>query len=98
MRFLIQICRGIIFDQTQRRHVLSGMVVAALVMLFLGSTFLAFWLKEHLLVFCAFWFACCWLTILIFLLAAYDLLAVRKSGREEQRRLRKQILSSGDEE
>lgn len=98
MRFLIQVCLGIIRDSTQRRHVLSVVVVAALVMLFAGSTFLAPWLMRHLAVFFVFWFACAWLTILIFLLAAYDLIAVRQAGRKEQDHLRKQIFPAGEDE
>lgn len=98
MRFLLQVCLGIIRDQTQRRHVLSILVVAALVMLFLGSTFLAVWLMAHGVCFLLFWFACIWLTILTFLLAAYDLLVVRKVAREERRRLRKQIFSAAEDE
>ncbi len=85
-------------DQTQRRHALSILVVAALVMLFIGSTFLSSWLMTHVVWFFIFWFACMWLTILIFLLAAYDLLVVRKAGREAERRLRKQILSQPEDE
>lgn len=98
MRFLLQVCLGIIRDQTQRRHTLSILVVVALVMLFLGSTFLATWLMAHVVWFFLFWAVCMWLTILTFLIAAYDLLVVRKAGREEQRRLRKQIFSAGEDE
>ncbi|HEX8373074.1 MAG TPA: hypothetical protein VF585_09860 [Chthoniobacterales bacterium] len=98
MRFLLQTCIGLIRDQTQRRHALSVLVVAALVMLFVGWTFLGPWLIAHVTWFFIYWFACMWLTILIFLLAAYDLLAVRKAGREEQRRLRKQIFADDEDE
>jgi MFS family permease len=98
VRFLLQVCLGLVRDQTQRRHALSIFVVIALVMLFVGSTFLAPWLMAHVVWFFIFWFACMWLTILIFLLAAYDLLVVRKAGREAQRRLRKQIFSKPEDE
>lgn len=77
---------------------MSILVVAALVMLFLGSTFLAPWLAAHLVGFFIFWFICIWLTLLMFLLAAYDLIAVRKAALEEKRQLRKQIFSAGEDE
>jgi len=98
VRFLLQICLGLVRDQTQRRHALSVLVVVALVMLFLGSTFLAQWLMAHVFWFFVFWFICMWLTILTFLMAAYDLLAVRKAGREAERRLRKQIFAKPEDE
>lgn len=91
VRFLLQICLGLVRDQTQRRHALSVLVVVALVMLFAGSTFLSSWLMTHVMWFFIFWFACMWLTVLIFLMAAYDLLLVRKAGREAEKRLRKQM-------
>ncbi len=98
MRFLFQVCLGLVRDQTQRRHALSILVVAALVMLFIGSTFLSQWLMTHVVCFFIFWFACMWLTLLIFLMAAYDILVVRKAAREAERRLRKQILSQPEDE
>lgn len=93
MRFLLQICLGLVRDQTQRRNALTVLVVVALAMLFAGSTFLSAWLMAHRVWFFIFWFVCMWLTILTFLMAAYDLLVVRKAGREAERRLRKQMFS-----
>ena len=98
VRFLLQICLGLVRDQTQRRNTLSVLVVVALVMLFCGSTFLAHWLMAHPWWFFMFWGACIWLTILTFLMAAYDLIVVRKAGREEERRLRKQIFTHPEDE
>ena len=98
MRFLLQICLGLVRDQTQRRHALSILVTAALLMLFLGSTFLSSWLMTRPFWFFIFWFACMWLTVLTFLMAGYDLLVVRKAAREEQRLLRKEIFSSPEDQ
>ena len=98
VRFLLQICLGLVRDQTQRRHAISILVIAALVMLFVGSTFLSSWLMTHIVCFFIFWFACMWLTVLTFLMATYDLIVVRKAAREAEKRLRKQIFSPSEDD
>jgi len=67
-------------------------VLAALLMLFLGSTLLDPWLREHLLLFLAWWAACAWITLLAVLLAVFDMLLIRAAGRRARQDLAKEVL------
>ncbi len=87
--FATHAARGLIRDQTARRKVMFWTVIVAVVMLFLGSTFLAPWLepKLHPGWFMFYWLACAWVTVTAVLLAIFDLLLVRVQARDEKRRL-----------
>ena len=87
LRIIIPITRGIIRDQTTRRSVIFFVMLAALIMLFLGATFLDGWLREHPVLFIFYWLACAWATLTALLLALYDILAIRVAARREKRRL-----------
>lgn len=92
MRFLIQMTIGLIREQSHRRMAMFVAILAAILLLFAGSTFLAAPLIQRPVLFFVFWFVCAWLTFLSLLLAAYDLLLVRKAAREERARLRREHL------
>ncbi len=64
-------------------------VLAALVLLFIGSTVLQRMLNphEHPGWFIFFWVVCGWLTVTAMLLAIFDLLMVRLESRRAQRSL-----------
>ena len=64
-----------------------AVMLGALVMLFLGATFLDAWLREHPVFFILYWLTCAWITLTALLLAFYDLLMVRAAARRERRRL-----------
>ena len=66
--------------------------VVALVLLFTGSTFLDRWLREHPFLFVGFWGVCLWFTSLVVLLAFFDLLLVRASGRRARRKLEREYF------
>ena len=68
-------------------------MLAALVMLFLGATFLDGWLREHPVLFVFYWFACAWATLTAVLLALYDMLAIRTASQRERQRLAAEILA-----
>ena len=68
-------------------------MLGALVMLFLGATFLDGWLREHPILFVLYWFACAWATLTAMLLAFYDIIAIRAATRREKRRLSAEILA-----
>lgn len=87
LKLVILICKGLIRDQRMRRGIMLYDVVAACVMLFAGSTFLANWLRQSPLLFMIFWAACAWLTLLAILFAIFDLLMVRVVARETKRKL-----------
>ena len=87
LRLIVPITKGIIREQTTRRSAIFFVMLSALVMLFLGATFLDGWLREHPALFILYWLACAWATMTGLLLALYDMLMVRVAARREQRRL-----------
>jgi hypothetical protein len=87
---------GILRDSPVRRVAMTATVLAAAAMLFAGATFLASWLAERPYIFLLFWFACAWLTLTSLLLALYDILVLRKLGREERRDLARRIFRDED--
>ena len=74
------------------------LIVAALVLLFAGSTFLQAPLnpREHPVGFFVFWIACGWLTLTALLLAVFDLLMVRLESHSAQRTLREKLKNSSE--
>jgi cellulose synthase/poly-beta-1,6-N-acetylglucosamine synthase-like glycosyltransferase len=91
--FALHATRGLIRNQTMRRWVMFFTVLAAMLMLFAGMTFLQPFLspKEHPAWFILFWIACGWLTITALLLALFDFLMVRLQARSAQRELREDL-------
>jgi fatty acid desaturase len=92
-RFIIQISKGLIRDQRARRTLMFYNVLAVLVLIFMGATFLWSWLREHPLIFIGYWGLCAWLTVLAMLLALYDLAKVRLEAKRERRRLEEECLA-----
>jgi hypothetical protein len=87
IKFILALTVGVIRDPRTRRLVMFYNLLVALVMAFLGVTFLAAVLREHIWVFAFYWMACAWLTIAASLLALYDMVAIRAAARQERRRL-----------
>lgn len=92
VRFIIQICRGIIRSTRVRRTLMFYDVLIVLLLMFLGSTFFWPWLRDHPLFFLGYWTACGWLTIVAALLAIYDLIRVRLEAREARKQLREEYF------
>ncbi len=88
---------GVIRDSRLRRTCMFYCVLAALILLFSGSTFLRHPLRGNAWVFIGYWFVCAWLTITAVLLALYDMIAIRAAARRERRRLEKEILQRARE-
>lgn len=85
--------RAIVRDQTLRRQTMFYVVLAAVAMLFLGSTVFADFLQhDHPLTFLFYWAACGWLTILSVLMAIFDLLLLRASARAARKKLEASFL------
>jgi protein-S-isoprenylcysteine O-methyltransferase Ste14 len=91
--FIIHATRGVIRDPNMRRKTMFALLIAALVFLFFGSTFLQSTLnpREHPFWFIFFWLVCAWLTVTAMLLAIFDMLLVRAAARKAERILRQQI-------
>ena len=71
-----------------------GTLLIALLLLFVGSTFLDSVLREHPIWFILFWFFVAWLTLTAILLALFDLLIVRAQTRRAKRILSDSISAS----
>jgi protein-S-isoprenylcysteine O-methyltransferase Ste14 len=91
--FAIHAARGLVRDQNARRKTMFIVTIAALLLLFAGSTFLAPLLDSHLRPgwFIFYWLVCAWITLTAALLAVFDLLIVRALGRAEKRSLAQKI-------
>ncbi len=74
-------------------------VVADMLMVFVGDVFLGGWLDyhQHLSRFVFYWLIVAWLTILAALLAVYDLIMMRVQHRLMERQLREKILGQNPE-
>lgn len=99
--FATHATRGILRDRQTRRQVMFWIVIAAVVMLFVGATFLAPVLDPRVRPgwFILYWLGCAWVTVTAVLLALLDLLQVRLQTREETRRLAREAaegLKGGD--
>ena len=88
---ITQISKGLIREQRTRRLIMFYGLIAALVMLFLGSVFFG-WLRSYPLLFLLYWAACGWITLLAMLLAIFDLLMVRAAGKRARRQLEDEYL------
>src|SRR5260370_35161531 len=77
--FIVHATRGVIRDHNTRRKTMLMLVVAALILLFSGSTFLQAMLnsRAHPGWFILFWLTCAWLTLTAMLLAVFDFLIVK---------------------
>ena len=97
--FATHATRGILRDRQTRRKVMFWIVIAALVMLFLGATFLGPVLDPRVRPgwFILYWLACAWVTVTAVLLALLDLLQVRLQAREEKQRLGREIVEKDEE-
>ena len=90
LRMILLMTRGIILDPRTRRWAMFILLLAALLMLFAGSTFLSGSIDTPWS-FILYWGACGWLTLGALLLALWDLLLLRAAARHERRKLEKEI-------
>jgi hypothetical protein len=81
--FTVHATRGLLRDQRSRRKTMAVSVAVALLLLIAGLTVLRPWLDphEHPWRFILFWLACAWETVLVLLLALFDLLLLRANAR-----------------
>lgn len=93
VKLVILITKGLIQDRTQRRTTMFVVAMAATLMVFLGYLFVGS-PGETPWLFIIYWFACTWLTLLLLLLALYDIIAVRVKLTAERRRIKEEIFGS----
>jgi len=96
-RMILLMTRGIVLDARSRRWAMFILLIAALAMLFVGSTFLAGVLPIPW-GFIVYWGICAWLTFAALMLALFDMLLVRAAARRERRQLEKKILDHPPED
>jgi hypothetical protein len=91
--FTIHATRGLLRDQRSRRKTMAVSLIIALALLVAGLTILRPWLDphEHPWRFILYWLACAWETVLVLLLALFDLLMVRAQTRAARRLLAEQF-------
>ena len=91
--FAIQVTRGLLRDQKSRRRTMAISISIALLLLVTGLTVFRPWLDphEHPWRFILFWLACAWETVLVILLALFDMLLTRAQERAARKALQEQI-------
>ncbi len=69
---------------------MAALLLAAVLMVIVGSSFAEEWLRqrEHVVWFVVFWMICGWLTVTALLLAVFDLLIVRRDARAARKAFR----------
>ena len=92
LRTIILVTRGIILDPRTRRWTMFILIVVALLMIFLGETFLASFISTPTS-FLIYWGICAWITFAALLLAFWDILLVRTAARRERIRMEKEIAN-----
>lgn len=98
LKLVLQLTKGIIRDQKARRIAMFYIMLAALVMLFIGSVFLSDrWAREHFWPFVGYWLVCVWLTLSGMLLAVLDVLIIRAATRAHRRKLESEFLSKPED-
>ena len=92
--FTIHATRGLLRDERSRRKTMAVSLLVTIVMLVAGLTVLRPWLNphEHPWRFIFFWFACAWETLLVLLLALFDLLLVRSQARAARKAAHEEFL------
>jgi hypothetical protein len=98
LKLVLQLTKGIIRDQKARRIAMFYIMLAALVMLFLGSVFLSDrWAREHVWLFIGYWFVCAWLTLSAMLLAVLDVLIIHAATRAHRRKIEAEFLGKPED-
>lgn len=95
MPFTVHATRGLLRDQQSRRRTMAISLIIAVVLMVAGLTVLRPWLDphEHPWRFILFWLVCAWETVLVLLLALFDLLLVRAQTRAAKKLLEEQFRS-----
>jgi type VI protein secretion system component VasK len=97
LRNIILMTRGILLDPRVRRWAMFVLLLAAMVMLFAGTTFLAGDLTMPW-GFIIYWGICAWLTFAALMLALWDMLMIRIEARRERRRLEQELAKKKEED
>ena len=91
--FTVHATRGLLRDQRSRRKTMTISLIIAVVLMAAGLTVLRPWLDphEHPWRFILYWLVVAWETVLVLLLALFDLLLVRAQTRATKKLLAEQF-------
>ena len=91
--FTVHATRGLLRDQQSRRKTMAISLIIAVVLMVAGLTVLRPWLAphEHPWRFILYWLVVAWETVLVLLLALFDLLLVRAQTRAAKKVLEEQF-------
>jgi membrane-bound metal-dependent hydrolase YbcI (DUF457 family) len=91
--FTVHATRGLLRDQRSRRKTMAISLIIAVVLMVAGLTVLRPWLDphEHPWRFILYWLVVAWETVLVLLLALFDLLMVRAQTRAARKLLEEQF-------
>jgi hypothetical protein len=94
--FTVHATRGLLRDRRSRRKTMTVSLIIAVVLLVAGLTVCRPWLDphEHPWRFILYWLACVWVTVLVLLLALFDLLVIRAQARGARKLFREQTSNS----
>ena len=91
-RLVILLSKGVLRDTRLRRNVMLWLMLAAMLMIFLGSWLISdAWMRRHITLYFLYWAACAWLTLTAVLLAVFDLLIIRAAAKAVRRRIEQDI-------
>ena len=91
--------KGVIRDQAMRRKMMFWVMLAAMIMLFVGTVFISDqWMRLNPWLAIGYWAVCGWLTLTGMLLAIMDMLVIRAIHRIARRRIESEMLKKSTEE
>lgn len=92
LRMILLLSKAVLRDTRLRRNVMLWLMAAALLMLFFGSWLLADeWARKHYVLYFLYWAFCMWITLAAVLLAVFDMLIIRATGRAMRRQIEEGI-------
>jgi uncharacterized membrane protein YfcA len=92
LRVILLLSKAVLRDTRLRRNMMLWLMAAALLMLFFGSWLLSDdWARKHYVLYFLYWAFCMWLTLTAVLLAVFDMLVVRATGRAMRRQIEQDI-------
>jgi len=93
LSFAAHSARGLIQNQTTRRRLMIALLIVAVLMIAVGSSFFATRItaREHAVLFMVYWLVCGWITFTALLLALFDILLVRRDARTARKALQQNL-------
>jgi len=92
LRVILLLSKAVLRDTRLRRNMMLWLMAVALLMLFFGSWLLSDdWARKHYALYFLYWAFCLWITLTAVLLAVFDMLVIRATGRAMRRQIEEDI-------